>query len=169
MPQFKLRFPPDQIESLAERFSYADDAACRKAGASAQRRGAYTRSEFLTVCNWKTLRSASRVKANSETAIQDSTRVALTSPNEADRMDALVALEGVGVPTGSALLMFAFPDDYPILDVRALESLGVPGRSQYSVSFWVDYLQACRKLARENQVSIRTLDKALWQYSKELS
>ena len=31
------------------------------------------------------------------------------------------------------------------------------------------YLEACRKLARRAGVSIRTLDKALWQYSKELS
>jgi hypothetical protein len=84
-------------------------------------------------------------------------------------MDALVALEGVGVPTASALLFFAFPNDYPILDVRALESLGVRGRTQYPVSFWLDYLGACRGLARRHGVHLRTLDKALWQYSKELS
>ncbi|HEY2651278.1 MAG TPA: hypothetical protein VGI50_05105, partial [Solirubrobacteraceae bacterium] len=67
------------------------------------------------------------------------------------------------------LLYFAFPDDYPILDVRALESLGVKPRSTYPVSFWLDYLEACRRLARDAGVSIRTLDKALWQHSKELS
>jgi hypothetical protein len=60
-----------------------------------------------------------------------------------------------------------FPDDYPILDVRALESLGVKPRSQYPVSFWLEYLSACRGLARRHGVSIRTLDKALWQHSKE--
>jgi adenine-specific DNA glycosylase len=32
-------------------------------------------------------------------------------------------LRGVGIPTASALLHFAFPNDYPILDVRALASL----------------------------------------------
>jgi hypothetical protein len=35
------------------------------------------------------------------------------------------------------------------------------------VSFWVGYLHACRDLAAEHGVSLRTLDKALWQYSKE--
>ena len=73
------------------------------------------------------------------------------------------------MPTASTLLYFAFPDDYPILDIRALESLGVKPRSTYPVSFWLEYLDACRELAARAGVSIRTLDKALWQYSKELS
>ena len=84
-------------------------------------------------------------------------------------MSSLLELAGVGVPTASTLLYAAFPDDYPILDVRALESLGVRPRSQYPVSFWLVYLQACRELARRHGVSLRTLDKALWQHSKERS
>jgi hypothetical protein len=95
------------------------------------------------------------------------TRQALGAADEAARMRALLELEGVGVPTASTLLYVAFPEDYPILDVRALESLGVKPRSQYPVSFWLQYLAACRELASSCDVSIRTLDKALWQYSKD--
>jgi transposase len=84
-------------------------------------------------------------------------------------MSALLGLSGVGVPTASALLMFAFPDDYPILDVRALESLGVKPRTQYPIGFWLAYLECCRELANRHGVHIRTLDKALWQHSKERS
>jgi hypothetical protein len=62
-----------------------------------------------------------------------------------------------------------FPDRYPILDVRALESLGVKPRSQYPLNFWLEYLDACRELAQLAGVSLRTLDKALWQHSKERS
>ena len=72
---------------------------------------------------------------------------ALAATDEASRIAALLELEGVGVPTASTLLYFAFPDDYPILDVRALESLGVKPRSQYPVSFWLEYLGACREIA----------------------
>ena len=75
----------------------------------------------------------------------------------------------MSVPTASTLLYIAFPDDYPILDVRALDSLGVKPRSQYPVSFWLEYLSACRELAHRFGVSIRTLDKALWQHSRERS
>jgi hypothetical protein len=43
----------------------------------------------------------------------------------------------------------------------------VKGRSVYPVSFWLRYLETCRALATEHGVSLRTLDKALWQHSKE--
>ena len=92
---------------------------------------------------------------------------ALAVVDETARMSALLELVGVGVPTASTLLCFAFPDRYPILDVRALESLGVMPRSQYPLSFWLGYLEACRELAARCGVSLRTLDKALWQHSKE--
>ena len=97
----------------------------------------------------------------------EATGRALAAVDEATRFAALLDLEGVGAPTASTLLYFAFPDDYPILDVRALESLGVKPRSTYPVSFWLAYLETCRTLARSSGVSLRTLDKALWQYSKE--
>ena len=121
------------------------------------------------MCAWKTVRSRPKVAANTEAAIVDATGRALAAGDEASRIAALLELEGVGVPTASTLLYFALPDDYPILDIRALESLGVKPRSTYPVSFWLEYLDACRRLARDAGVSLRTLDKALWQYSKELS
>jgi len=121
------------------------------------------------VCAWKTVRSRPKVAANTEAAIVEATGRALAATDEAARIGALLELEGVGVPTASTLLYFAFPDDYPILDIRALESLGVKPRSQYPVTFWLEYLDACRDLARRAGVSLRTLDKALWQHSKELS
>ena len=120
------------------------------------------------MCGWKTARSRPKVAANTEAAVVDATRRALGAGDETARIAALLELEGVGVPTASTLLYFAFPDDYPILDVRALESLGVKPRSQYPMSFWLEYLEACRALSRRSGVSIRTLDKALWQHSKEL-
>jgi hypothetical protein len=79
----------------------------------------------------------------------------------------LTALAGVGMPTASVLLHVALPKSFPILDVRALESLGVSGRSSYTPAFWATYVEACRALAAEHGISLRTLDKALWQHSKE--
>jgi hypothetical protein len=167
MPTFELQFPASEIEALASRFGYPDDARLLETGATARARGHYTREEFIAVCAWKTARSRSKVATNTEGAVVEATRQAIAAADEATRMNALLELEGVGVPTASTLLYFAFPDDYPILDVRALESLGVKPRSQYPVSFWLAYLGACRELARRCGVSIRTLDKALWQHSKE--
>jgi hypothetical protein len=169
VPVFDLQFPPEQVPDLAARFPTVDEVARETIGAAARARGYYRRREFLVVCAWKTPRSAPRVALNSESAVRAATRRALAESDEAGRMLALLSLSGVGVPTASTLLYFAFPALYPILDVRALESLGVKPRSQYPISFWLGYLEACRALAAESGVSIRTLDKALWQWSKERS
>jgi GrpB-like predicted nucleotidyltransferase (UPF0157 family) len=166
-PRFELQFPIGEVPALASRFPVMDDGPGLTVGIAVRARGHYTRAEFIEVCAWKTARSRPKVAANSEPAVVDATRRALTADDEARRISALLELEGVGVPTASTLLYFVFPEAYPILDVRALESLGVKPRSGYPVSFWLAYLSACRTLARRAGVSIRTLDKALWQHSKE--
>lgn len=168
MPDFELQFPPEDIEALAARFGETDDAACLAAGEAARARGHYTREEFLTVCAWKTARSRPKVERNDAGTVQRATGQAIGTGDERERMEALLALEGVGVPTASTLLHFAFPGEYPILDVRALQSLGQPARSGYPVAYWLGYVAACRELARRHGVSLRTLDKALWQSSKEV-
>lgn len=38
-----------------------------------------------------------------------------------------------------------------------------------TVDFYLAYPQACRGLAQKNSVSLRELDRALWQWSKEHS
>jgi len=167
VPRLALQFPPAEIPALAARFPSTDDGGVSAAGRAARERGYYTRAEFLVVCEWKTARSRPKVAANSAAAIRKATRTALTDEDEGVRMAALTSLEGVGVPTASTLLHFASPADYPLLDIRALESLGAKSRSVYPVSLWLEYLDTCRRLARDAGVSLRTLDKALWQYSKE--
>jgi len=169
MPAFEIQFPPEQVPGLAARFPEVDESTRDTIGAAARARGYYRRREFLAVCAWKTPRSAPKVALNTELAVRAATRRALADPDEAARMEALLTLTGVGVPTASTLLYFAFPALYPILDVRALESLGVRPRSTYPIAFWLGYLEACRALAAQCGVSIRTLDKALWQWSKERS
>jgi hypothetical protein len=168
-PVFGLQFPAEQIAELAARFPETDDGRLEAVGSAVRARGHYTRPEFIEVCAWKTPRSRPRVAANTEAAVVDATGRALAASDEAVRFTALLELHGVGAPTASTLLYAAFPDQYPILDVRALESLGVEARSSYPLGFWLAYLEACRTLARRSGVSIRTLDKALWQHSKERS
>ena len=35
------------------------------------------------------------------------------------------------------------------------------------MAYWLEYLAACRALAHAHGVGLRTLDKALWQHSRE--
>lgn len=170
MPTFELQFGVEEIEALAARFPALDgDARLHDVGRAVTARGYFTRQEFIEVCAWKTARSRPKVARNTDATVVAATGLALATEDEAARMAALLALDGVGVPTASTLLYCALPDRYPILDVRALQSLGVKPRSRYPLSFWLGYLEACRTLARRAGVSLRTLDKALSQHSKERS
>jgi hypothetical protein len=166
---FRLQFDGREIAQLSGHYDYATDREAGEAGRQAHARGYYTKTDFMTVCRWKSPRSAGRAAANSPGMIRRQTRLALSVTDEAGRMGSLIELQGVGVPVASTLLHFAFPRLYPILDWRALESLGQPRHSTYSTAFWLSYLGACRQIARENHVHIRTLDKALWQHSREAS
>ncbi len=161
-------FTKDWVRELAGRYSYAGDDAARKAGDRAASAGRYSRGDFLTVVRWKSPRAVPLAEQNTARAVVRATTAAFHTDSEVERMIRLLELRGVGVPIASALLHFAFPDRYPILDYRALASLGEKSRrTQYTSAFWNDYVQRCRGLAEDLGVSLRDLDKALWQHSRE--
>lgn len=129
--------------------------------------GYITKEDFLKVCEWKTDRSKSRCNKNSEDYIQEITGIALSTKNERARIEVLTLLDGVKWPTASVFLHFFHDEKYPILDYRALESLGVkelPG--QYKFGFWMDYVLYCRQLSEQFKCDMRTVDRALWAFSK---
>lgn len=167
MARFRLQFPISEIETLAARYDLDYDDDVTAAGAAARRRGYYTKPELVLICEWKTVRSKPRVAKNTEAFVEGITRAAFATEDESERMAALCALHGVHAPTASVLLHFAFPDRYPIIDWRALESLGERERATYPIEYWLSYVDACRKLADEAGVAMRVLDKALWQHSRE--
>ena len=169
MPSFVLKFRKVDIHKWASRYSYAGEHHIeKKIGPAAKNRGYFTKPEFLTLCYWKSPRTQSRVNANSAALIKDATRIALSTPHERLRIGALTLLYGVSWPTASTVLHFAHRDPYPIIDFRALWSLGHEERPTfYTFDFWWEYVTTCRALAKECGLSMRLLDQALWQYSKE--
>lgn len=166
--RFQMRFPLSEVQNWCDDSDYADDSEARAIGATAGARGWYTRAEFLKVMAWKTKRTKPLVASNSEAEVVRATRLALSTTDERQRMAALIALRGVAYPSASTLIHFAHRARYPILDVRALWSLGIPKAPRfYSFSFWWEYVLACRSLASAAGVDMRTLDRALWQYSNK--
>ena len=53
------------------------------------------------------------------------------------------------------------------MDFRVIWSLGWKQPKYYNFDFWQKYVNELRKLAKKYKVSLRTLDKGLWYYSKE--
>ena len=79
----------------------------------------------------------------------------------------LTQLRGIGEPTGSAILHLLDKEQYPLLDIHALWSVGMEWTARTSYPFWLDYIEFCRDTADENDVSMRDLDRALWKYSSD--
>jgi hypothetical protein len=166
MPELALQFPLAQVPEYAARYTDDDDEVLA-IGRVVRGRGHYTLAEFRRVCRWKTPRSAPLVAQNSADRVEASTRVALADAgSDRERVKELQALRGVGLPTASVLLHLVYPERYPILDVRALHALGVPAPSN-SYRLWDSFVTEYRRLVAQAGVDGRTLDQALWQWSRE--
>ncbi|MDY0289693.1 MAG: hypothetical protein RBR15_12780 [Sphaerochaeta sp.] len=165
---YTLRFKPDQIFGYAGNYEYTtSDVDLSLYTQEIQARGYLTKADLERVAKWKSPRSAGHVSRNSEEYVRAVTAIALQTDNEQLRIEVLTLLDGVGLPTASVILHFYHPDRYPILDFRSLWSLSLDDAQKDTFEFWWDYTVICRSLSSEHAIDMRTLDKALWQYSKE--
>jgi hypothetical protein len=168
-PALRLQFSISKIPELAARYRFEDDAHVIQVGEAARTRGHFTKPQLITVCAWKTARSKPLVAANSAADVEEATRLALAAGSEALRIQIPMALHGVAWGTSSVLLHLAHRDRYPIIDYRALEALGVHNVPTCTLSLWLAYVAKCRELASDASVDMRTLDRAMWQWSKDRS
>lgn len=166
--KFRLRFPIHRLEYWAGRYDHASDELVEYGVAPvAKARGFLTKEEFAEFCRWKSPRSISRCLENAESVVQEATRIALSAKTDPAKIGVLLALNGVSWPTASVILHFCDKAPYPILDFRALWSLGFRKPPTYRYSFWQDYTKFVRNLAKSSRLTMRMVDRALWQYSKE--
>jgi len=164
----KPRIDPARINEFASR--YADlqgDKEIEALRDGIRARGFLILDELHQVAKWKAARNAGRVLKNSEEYIEEITRFALKTNCEQARIEVPTCLYGVSWPMASVILHFFHEDPYPILDYRALWSVGMDVPGQYGFAFWWEYVKVCREMAVRNAVDMRTLDRALWQYAKE--
>ena len=102
-----------------------------------RKRGNLVLEDLLLLTRWKSPRSLSKADRNSDQFVPDVTRTSLCSDtSEEFRIKVLTVLHGVQWSVASAILHFAFPDQYPILDFRAIWSLRESQPSTYTYDFW---------------------------------
>lgn len=165
---FYLRFAKNQIGQVAERYAIPiEEGELLELKPVVQRRGFLTREELKQVSEWKAARVSGMINNNQEDYVIEVTKFALATPCERARIEALNILDGVYWPTASVILHFFHEDPYPIIDYRALWSLSVEGSPTYTFDYWWNYVKYCREMAVATGVDMRTLDRALWQFSKE--
>ncbi|MHB1756860.1 MAG: hypothetical protein ACYCT9_05025 [Leptospirillum sp.] len=170
---FKLRDPQMDVQQYADGYvklheNYPVDLSLEEKFKAISKSIRYLDQSLLhDVARWKSPRSAGHINENSEEYIQEITSFAFNAKEERSRIEILTVLDGVGWPMASVILHFFHPDQYPILDFRALWSLSTEPPQQYDFPFWWSYVQACRDLSKKFGVDMRTLDRALWKYSKD--
>ncbi len=164
---FKLRFLARKIPHYAHRYEYAAGDDFVEMVASVGGRGHLTKADLRRVCKWKAPRSAGNMERNSDAYVEEITLFAFSARDERARIEALTLLDGVSWPTASVILHLCHAEPYPIVDYRALWSVGAAVPALYNFDFWWPYVEFCRALAKRYGVDMRTLDRALWQYSKE--
>ncbi|WP_226021927.1 hypothetical protein [Halomicrobium salinisoli] len=135
------------------------------------------------VIEWKQAEAANRRAANInhlQKSTDDEVRTAVSEALDRDsiagKIEALDEddrLRGIGFKTASAILMFADPDRFTVIDERAMRTLNQHGyldldpESTFSSEDYVYYLGVCRALSTQFQVPLRRLDRALWVLGTE--
>ncbi len=168
----KLRFSESEIPYWAKRYSDPDEEELENELTDKDLVNKVQQQQYLTrgilrkVARWKSTRRVGLIDHNSENDVREITGYVLKSQSERVTWGVLTCLDGVGLPTASAVLHFFHKEPYPILDYRAMWSIQVD-KYNYSFSFWEEYVDYCRDLSKSNNIDMRTLDRALWQYSRE--
>lgn len=156
-----------------------------------KRRGYLFEKEFINICEWKTKRQKNRYERNSKEEIKKVTKTIISiHPNTKRQIYELTHLKGVGVPVASAILTVIFPEYYCLLDYRAWRALLWVLKLQESKSFcfkdytkfsrvmddfrnypsldsYIRYLEKIKKLAKQNNMTPRKIEMALWIYDKK--
>src|SRR4030042_1183663 len=129
-----------------------------------------TKEELVKIGDWKSKRPKRhyRSKENDELTVKEITRFSFNTKSEKARIESLLALKGVSWPVASTILHFAFPNKYPVMDFRVLWSLwDMKPPIRYDFKLWERYCNKIRGTAKKYRLSVRTVEKSLWKYSKE--
>ena len=132
-------------------------------------RGWMNKEEFLAICLWKSRRPKQLYNRNSSEEIIAKTKFCFSEKDEISKIQVLTELNGVKIPTASALLSVTNPFEYPIIDERCIQSLKHLGKISWTtitVNNWLEYLKVIRDLAKENNISARKIEKGLFAYNR---
>jgi len=151
---------------------YQDEQQLKRWLADQSGRKFLDRGRFLDLAMWKSARPRRLYERNRDDFVRKVTALAFQADDDRLRLQILMALDGVRVPLASTILHFAFPDMYPILDVRVLRTLRNAGlwhghdAPGFTLADWLKYTRLMRGLSKKLRVDLRTLDKALWAFDK---
>ena len=138
-------------------------------GKEIKKRGWLEKTEFLTICLWKSRRPKKLYYLNSDKDIISKSKMVFDEKNELNKIKILTDLKGVRIPTASAILSVVNPEIYPIIDIRCVQSLrdlGIINWKTITEKNWIEYLSIIRSLSKEKNKTAREIQKGLFSYNR---
>lgn len=183
--QLRKKLPSDGLRQLANRFSYPKgEETFRERGADFRKQRHLTRQQAYELVAWKTDRQKTNfLNGNTDASVRQVTARAAKCADDRHESPETAAeilneLNGVSYPTASVFLAAWNQDAFGIIDARTWRALrtltSLPAfdrgkRTLFRPEEFRLYTRLLRRWsAREQKTSPRLIDKALWQYDKEL-
>jgi hypothetical protein len=172
------RLPPKSLEDLVRKhLTRTEDeltSVLVERLRCARERGYLTKGELATACRWKSPRSAGHVARNPPRRIRKATGLALLGGDDRARMEALLVLHGVSVPTASAILTLLEPERFGVIDIRVWQLLhrlrlvdGARGGTGLRVQHWEQFLAVIRRYGEAFEATPREIELALFRVHRE--
>ncbi|QCX38660.1 hypothetical protein FF125_09525 [Aureibaculum algae] len=138
-------------------------------GKEIKNRGWLEKSEFLTICLWKSRRPKRLYDLNSNDEIMSNSKLSFAEKDELKKIKILTKLKGVQIPTASAILSVFNPGIYPIIDERCIQSLKylkIINWKTINAKNWIGYLKIIRDWSKKNNKTAREIEKGLYAYNR---
>lgn len=135
-----------------------------------QERDYMTTYELWDVAYWKREQGSKQVLDTPDSLSKCITKQAFNTQDDWEKIVLLSQpqLKGIGASRASAVLHLYDTQAYPIIDKHALYSVGLKREWICHENLWREYVSFCRELAKELNVEMRKLDRALWRFSWEM-
>jgi len=133
--------------------------------------------DFFAIVIWKSNRNKTKIRegiTDTGESVGELMREVHQARMPEAKVEVLLPVQGIGISIASAILTVCYPKEFTVLDWRAWETLKeweveelsprYPGKSEE----YVQYCQACKRLAAQVELSLRDLDRALlgWSWEK---
>lgn len=147
-----------------------------------------TAEEFFGIVIWKSNRAKTQVlkgikkEKNKGKTVEDIMREVYEAIDDKTRLKVIDDIYGVGIPLASAILSVCYPSRFTISDYRVDNTLEKMKKiddrikqiieeidedtniTPKSYRKYFKYVNICQKVAEENSLSLRDLDRCLWAY-----
>ena len=132
-------------------------------------RGSISKETFVRVLDWKSPRVKGIARLNEYPVYEEGIANAVCA-TKSEKLGVLCRLHGVGAPVGSTLLHLMYPNEFPIIDIRTVETTHHAGRlesKKTDLARYPAFTTEILKIAGENPAfSLREIDRALFAYHR---